>query len=242
MICCIPTKGRQNTKTYQLFEKKGIKTYHFIEPQDWESYNVPNKIMLPENDRGVGYVRNFILNWCKVKQEQICIMSDDDINSFGYVSNGKCIQSDASIFYDMLPIINKMPFEMYGMSFRQFAWSEKRKYSINSKPITGVVVLKTNKLNWEYPNIFKEDLIFQFETIRNGHGTLKFNHFFFNCPAVGTNKGGCFDGYQNKEDVYAAKKILQKYYGFVKIVKKKKTIDVKWDFKKWAIHHQKDVR
>jgi hypothetical protein len=71
---------------------------------------------------------------------------------------------------------------------------------------------------------------------------LKFNHFFFNCPAVGTNKGGCFDGYQNKEDVYAAKKILQKYYGFVKIVKKKKTIDVKWDFKKWAIHHQKDVR
>ncbi len=242
MICCIPTKGRPHTKTYLIFEEANIVTYHFIEPQDWGSYEVPNKVKLPANDMGVGYARNFILEWCRSQREDICIMSDDDINSFGYVANEKAVKSDASIFHEMLPVIQKTPFEMYGMSFRQFAWAEKTKYSINSKPITGVVIVKPRKLLWKYPSTFKEDLIFQFETIRNGYGALKFNHFFFNCPAVGTNQGGCYDGYQKKEDESAAKRIMQIYHGFVRIVKKPKRIDIRWDFKKWAKHHKRDVR
>ena len=45
MIVCIPTKGRPNTKTHLLYEKsKDVKVYHFIEPQDYEKYNVDNKI------------------------------------------------------------------------------------------------------------------------------------------------------------------------------------------------------
>lgn len=46
MICYIPTKGRLNTNTYKLFEKVGIDVYHFIEPQEVDKYNVPNKISI----------------------------------------------------------------------------------------------------------------------------------------------------------------------------------------------------
>ena len=46
MIVCIPTKERPQTKTYKLFEEAGITPYHFIEPQDYDSYDVPNKICI----------------------------------------------------------------------------------------------------------------------------------------------------------------------------------------------------
>lgn len=242
MIACIPTKGRPKTKTYKLFEDVGIKVFHFIEPQDIESYNVPNKISILENDKGVGYARNFILNYCRNNSIELCIMCDDDIDSFGEVVNGKTIKTDANVFFKMLPIIKKTPFELYGMSFRQFAWTEKIKYSINSKPITGIVIIKPQKINWNYNLTFKEDLIFQFETIKKGNGCLKFNHIFFNCPPVGTNKGGCYDGYKLRKDTEVINEICNKYVGFVNVVKKPKTYDIRWDFKKWASHHKRQVK
>lgn len=168
MIACIPTKGRPKTKTYKLFEDVGIKVFHFIEPQDIESYNVPNKISILENDKGVGYARNFILNYCRNNSIELCIMCDDDIDSFGEVVNGK--------------------------------------------------------------------------TIKKGNGCLKFNHIFFNCPPVGTNKGGCYDGYKLRKDTEVINEICNKYVGFVNVVKKPKTYDIRWDFKKWASHHKRQVK
>jgi len=46
MICFIPTKGRLKTKTYKLFQDVGIEVKHFIEPQEIEKYNVPNKVSI----------------------------------------------------------------------------------------------------------------------------------------------------------------------------------------------------
>ena len=56
MICYIPTKDRQKTATYKLFEKVDIPVLHFIEPKDYESYKVPNKINIGQNDKGISYV------------------------------------------------------------------------------------------------------------------------------------------------------------------------------------------
>jgi hypothetical protein len=242
MICFIPTKGRLNTKTYKLFEDVGINVFHFIEPQEIEQYQVPNKISILENNKGIGYVRNFMLNYAKEKNIHIFIMCDDDINSFGKVIDGKCVKTDASVFFEMLPIIEKMNFELYGMSFRQFAWSEKNKYSINSKVFTACTIIKPKKIKWKYPDNFKEDICFLFETIKNGNGIFKFNHYFFNCPPVGSNKGGCYEGYQNHNHINAIKIIIKKYNGFVEIVKKKNTHDLKWNFKKWALLHKKYIK
>ena len=50
MICFIPTKERYNTKTYILFQEVGIDVIHFIEPQDFDKYNVPNKVSILKNN------------------------------------------------------------------------------------------------------------------------------------------------------------------------------------------------
>ena len=65
MICYIPSKGRKDTKTYKLFLEAGIEVRHFIEPQEIELYNVPNKVSIEQNDQGIAYVRNYMLDYAK---------------------------------------------------------------------------------------------------------------------------------------------------------------------------------
>ena len=62
MIVCIPSRKRPDTKTWKLFADAGYEVYHFLEPQDFTDYDVPNKINIGENNKGLMYVRNFKLD------------------------------------------------------------------------------------------------------------------------------------------------------------------------------------
>jgi hypothetical protein len=241
MIVCIPSKGRPNSKTDILYQKAGYKVYYFVEPQDFEYYNKENKINIGQNDKGIGFVRQFIIDWCKINNHKWILMSDDDIDSFGYVENNKCIKTDAGIFTDILNKAKKLPFVLYGMSFRQFAWSEKNKYSINTKVFTAVTLINIDKVKWKYIDYFKEDIAFLFDSIRYSDGGMKFNHYWFNTPAVGTNVGGCYDGYKNKKDIESFNYILNEYKGFTSIIKKKNRLDIKWDVKSYATKYKRNI-
>ena len=94
MICFIPTKGRLNTKTYKLFQDVGIKVKHFIEPQEIDKYDVPNKVSILENNKGIAYVRNFMLNYARKNNYDWVLICDDDVTAFG-IYNGKTIKKDA---------------------------------------------------------------------------------------------------------------------------------------------------
>ena len=108
MICFIPTKGRFKTKTYRLFQEVGIEVKHFIEPQEIEKYKVPNKASILENDKGIGYVRNFMLNYARENNYDWVLICDDDVTSFG-IYNGKTIKQDASIWFNILEKAKKLP-------------------------------------------------------------------------------------------------------------------------------------
>jgi hypothetical protein len=149
MICFIPTKGRLNTKTYKLFESVGIKVYHFIEPQEIEKYQVPNKISIKENDKGIGYVRNFMLEFARYNNFDWVLICDDDVTSFG-IYNGKTVKQDASIWFDILEKANKLPFELIGINYTQHAWHEKTKYSINKKFAEVCILMNVSKIKWNY--------------------------------------------------------------------------------------------
>ena len=84
LVCFIPTKSRINTSTYKLFELAGIKVYHFIEPAEFNSYQVPNKVNIEKNDKGITYVRNFMLSYAKNMNLEWVIFCDDDVKNFGY--------------------------------------------------------------------------------------------------------------------------------------------------------------
>lgn len=243
MICFIPTKGRLNTKTYKLFEQVGIEVKHFIEPQEIDKYQVPNKVSILENNKGIAYVRNFMLNYARKNNYEWIIMCDDDIDHFGIYDNAN-IKKDASIWFNILDKAKKLPFELIGINYRQLAWTEKKTYSINKKFAEVCVLMNVSKIKWNYRSEFnlKEDRDFALQTIKYGNGILRFNKYFYNCPDVGTNIGGLQDEYKQKKDEDSAKKMCREWHPFVTLKKKGDRIDIKTDLKSLSIHYKKQVK
>ena len=243
MICYIPTKGRISTKTYKLFEDVGIKVLHFIEPQEIDKYQVPNKISILKNDGGIGYVRNFMLNYARENNHEWIIICDDDVTSFG-IYNGKTIKKDASIWIDIYNKASKLPFELIGINYTQHAWHEKTSYSINKKFAEVCILVNVPKIKWNYRPEFnlKEDRDFALQTIKNGNGILRFNHYWFSCPDVGSNSGGLQDEYKSKKDEESAKKMCMEWNPFVTLKKKGERIDMKTYIKGLASHYKKQIK
>jgi len=241
MICYIPSKQRTQTTTYKLFEEAGIEVLHFIEPQEYDLYDVPNKVDIQKNDMGISYVRNFMLKHAKKNNHDWVIFCDDDVKGFG-IYNGKTVKKDANIWHDILDKAKKLPFELIGINYVQHAWHEKKSYSINKKYVEVCVLMNVSKIKWDYVEGMKQDRQFCFETIRNGYGVLKFNHLWFSCPDVGTNKGGLYDEYKNGSDNRAAERLVQTYYPYAKLVKKKGRIEAKLNLKDFAKSLNKIVK
>jgi len=242
MICFIPSKGRPSTKTYKLFEEVGIKVFHFIEPQELDVYDVPNKISIQENNQGIGYVRNFMLDYAKKTNQEWVLICDDDVTTFG-LYNGKTVKKNAGIWFDILEKAKKLPFELIGINYTQHAWHEKTSYSVNRKFAEVCVLMNVSKIKWKYRPEFnmKEDRDFALQTIKHGHGILRFNHYWFSCPDVGTNTGGLQDHYKAKKDEAAAKKMVYEWHPFVTLKKKGDRVDMKTDIKALALHFKKHV-
>lgn len=243
MICFIPTKSRPTTKTYKLFEQVGIDVRHFIEPQEMDNYKVPNKVSILENNKGIGYVRNFMLDYAKKNNYEWVIVCDDDVTAFG-LYNGKTVKKDASIWFDILDKAKQLPFELIGINYTQHAWHEKTNYSINKKFAEVCVLMNVKKIDWSYRPEFnlKEDRDFALQTIKNGNGILRFNKYWFACPDVGSNGGGLHDMYKAKKDEESAKKMCHEWRPFVTLRKKGERVDMKTDIKGLASYYKKIVK
>jgi len=243
MICFIPTKGRTTTKTYKLFEQVGIEVRHFIEPQEIDKYNVPNKVSIQENNKGIGYVRNFMLEYARTNNLEWVLVCDDDVTAFG-IYNGKTVKKDASIWFEILDKAKKLPFEMIGINYTQHAWHEKTNYSVNKKFAEVCVLMNVKNIHWNYRPQFnlKEDRDFALQTIKNGNGILRFNRSWFACPDVGSNAGGLQDLYKAKKDEESAKKMCSEWNPFVTLKRKGERLDMKTDIKALATYYKKIVK
>mgnify|MGYP003638829907 CR=1 FL=1 len=244
MICCIASKGRPDTKTYELFKTAGIETYHFVEPQDVASYaSRPNVIDIKCNGRGLAYVRNFILDWSRRQCNQWVVMCDDDVSSFGFY-DGKNRKIGAEIWHEIFQRTKGLPFEIIGINYRQHAWHEKTKTSINKKFADVCVLLDSNNLTWRFDESFKmkADRDFVMQTIKNGFGTIRFNKYFHESPEVGTNNGGLHENYAAKCDTQWAIKLVEKWHPYAKLTKKAGRVDAKIDIAAFARAHKKAVK
>jgi len=241
MIVCIPSKGRPETSTYKLFEDLGYEVYHFVEPQELEAYKeAPNVIDIGNDDKGVTYVRNFMLDWCKKKKIDWAWFCDDDVIGFG-IYNGKTVRKGAEVLQKVEKKAMQLPFEVVGLSYVQYAWTEKKSYNINSKFAEVCALMHVSAIDWRYNEDTKEDRDFAMQTIQNGHGILRFNHVWFSCPNVGSNEGGLHDWYADKKDHDAAKKMALSWSPWVTLKQKGDRLDIKTDIKGFAKHCMRKV-
>lgn len=244
LICFIPSKGRPTTKTHLLFEEVGIKVLHFVEPQELKAYSKKdNVVSIEQNDQGIGYVRNFMLQYARDNNHDWVIICDDDVNGFG-VHKKKTEKTGAVIWKEIHEKAKSLPFELIGINYVQHAWHEKKAYSINSKFVEVCVLMNVKKIKWNYRPEFnlKEDRDFALNTVKKGSGILKFNKYWLSCPDVGTNKGGLQSEYQAKNDEISAYKMIQEWSGYAKIIDKKGRVDVRLNIKKLAEDYKKQIR
>lgn len=244
MIAYIPTKGRYNTSTYKLFQEAGIQFLHFIEPNEVDKYNVPNKVDIQNNDQGIAYVRNFMLKYAKQNGHDWIIMCDDDVSDFGYAKNNKCITHNATIWHEVKKRAERLPFNIYGLNYRQHAWHEKHEYRINTSFVEVCVLINVQSIKWKYRSEYnmKEDRDFILQSIKYGQGCVKFLKLFYNCPGVGSNAGGLNDDYKKKKDELSAKKMMMEWHPYATINDKNGRVDVKVDIKSLAKYYNKTIK
>lgn len=236
MIVCIPTKGRPNTATYKLFEASGVEFYHFVEPQELSAYDVPNKIDIGANDKGVTYVRNFITNWARANGHRYISAVDDDITEFGRAKNNKAVKwPNADALLQVFDFFERGYWAVGGINQRQFAWSEKKNYRINNGKVNGVNMLDTKRCTWDYAQIGKEDRDHLMQCLDNRENFIYFPKTFYTCPPVGTNAGGLHEYYASGKDEAAAHELCQRWGKYAKIVNQFGRVDVRLDYKQKAL-------
>lgn len=241
MIIVIATKARPFTKSYKHYEKFNIPVYHFVEPQDEDSYRsakVPGIVVLPENNRGLWYVRNFILEWARDNNHDWIWMNDDDIKNFGIASKGKTITQTAQVLIDVFKAVEPHQYPGNGLNYCQHAWSycKRPRYFVNKRPPDVCSLYYVPAIRWEFKEEMntKVDRDFYMQCIQYGKGLIVSTHHWFACPDVGTNAGGLNAEYASKRDSDAAVVLRDAWAPYSELIKKGDRVDCKLKFGDYA--------
>lgn len=236
MIAYIPSKGRPKTKTFTLLQASGFTTYHFLEPQDYDLYDVPNKVNILQNDKGITYVRNFMLDHAVANGVQFALVCDDDINSFGEAKNKKAKNTpNADALLKPYKIFSAGQFALGGFNQRQFAWSETKPYKVNQGKVSSCFFVNLKRVSWRYKEGMKQDLDFIMQCLDNRQSFVYFCRVFYNMPAIGSNLGGLHELYKQNKDALWARKVASDWSDYAKLIQQYGRTDVRLDYKQKAI-------
>ena len=209
----IPTKGRlENEKTYSILKEIGLNPILVIEPQEIEKamslgYQF---IVLPANNMGITYSRNYILKEAKDMNFEYICMLDDDISQMGYIIEGKRVKDNKAF----LSALDKfLEFKTCGtMQYNQFAWCQPKSivYNRGLEVVWFLYMPQLQNVVIEEDTI--EDRDFSLDIIINHNvQTFRLNHLYFNVPSIGTNPGGIDSQTRGEKQSCWARKMQSKW-------------------------------
>lgn len=208
----IPTKGRADKqKTYKILTDLNLEPVLVIEPQEEKQYEKYTHILLPKNNQGIAYSRNYILDYSRRNNFDYVVMIDDDVNGF-YIkdSSGKLVKDNKGF----LTALNKfLSYKGYcGLEYHQFAWCQDCEFTYNrSVEVCLMIYVPDIPENIRFDSESKEDKDFAIQIIKSGRRTMKMNNISFSVPKIGTNTGGLNDWYKSQGDKKASEYMLRKW-------------------------------
>ena len=233
----VPSKNRPHTKIVERWAPAGITPLIFVEPQDAEAYEGLPIEVLPKNNQGLVYSRNYILNYARENGVEWFCMCDDDIENFSEVIGGRARTRDANIVLQVWSLAKKFNLGLTGLAYRQYGWSEKKPIRLNTKLPEVCVIIQTKRMTHNYrPDLeLKEDRDFAMNAIRNRAGVAVCSRYCIQVPNIGSNAGGLQDAYRNEEAyLQAVKNFVSHWPKYSKIVKRKGRYDLKIEPRKLA--------
>lgn len=191
----IPSKGRAG-RSKLLSENEGFNVV--VEPQEQHTYkmNHPshNIIVLPENNMGITYVRNFIKDTTEGLEIARYWILDDDIQAFYYRAGNKMVKCD---IYEALAgaesQFEKEKTDLGALEYQQIAWSAGNK-NIITNGYCDVCVYVSNVasegIRYSPEVEGKEDRDFAMQFIKEGLKVHRTTLYAFSAPKNGSNAGG----------------------------------------------------
>lgn len=235
----IPSKGRPKCPTARLVKKAII----VVEPQDYESYkaNFPDHEfwVLSENDKGLSNTRNTILELGRQAGHKWIWMLDDDIKHFvTYAQGSSSNVSWETISGNLDPYLESRPeIGQAAIEYSQLAWNQvgdkKCEYGYCDVAVA-INIEATRDLSYRPYVVLKEDRDFTLQILRKGFKTVRFVKYAFIAPKNGSNRGGLYDLYHQKDRELLAVQRMMELWGpdICKLhVKKDGRTDVKINWK-----------
>ncbi len=233
----IPSKGRAGkTKTDKLLRQAGLSYCFVVEPQDLKAYAATGSfhMVLPQNDMGITFARQWILDHVRKQGYKRFWMLDDDIECFGEVVRGKTVTSDASVLlkaFEQLQTYGSA--SLYALELRQFAWSAKE---VQRDKIAMQCIMfdmqYCQNLEYDLRLKIREDYDLSFQAIFKGKGVLKSGKYYYGISDMKSQKGGMENWYNEITETHETLKLCKKWPGLVEPLKKKDRIDVKINWNK----------
>lgn len=198
----IATKGRAGTaKVLPLLD--GCNFTLVVEPQDHHAYASAypgvSMVALPENNRGIAFARQWILERARSEGLPWFWMMDDDVTGFFRVESGKCVRYAAKevLLAAEMQICRTAWVALGALEYQQYAWSQKKDRVMDSYCDVAVLInTRLTKLS-KYRDGVKEDRDFVLQNLANGFSSMRTSHLAFSAPKNGTNKGGLHDAYKS---------------------------------------------
>lgn len=193
----VPSKGRSSSsKLLNLAYQQNEKIIVVVEPQEQAAYKSAfpkfEILVLPENNKGITYVRNFIKNYTESQGVPVYWQLDDDISSLYYREGTKMIKTGLNVLGEAQQQFAANGISLGALEYQQFAWSATKEMVSNSFCDTCVYVENTSTHGMRYREYVegKEDRDFAMQVIKAGLKTGRTTLYAFASPPNGSNAGG----------------------------------------------------
>jgi hypothetical protein len=190
----VPSKGRAGkSTTARLLEEAGVKFYMVVEPQEASAYNAwyDRVLTLPENDKGIAFSRNWILDWAQVHYHQYAWQLDDDLKSLMHRSHSGSPKVDVAVGLGYLEDVIRPYWNIGGACFRNAAFAytflDKPSVTLNSM-VYGFELLRTDACRFR-----ETDMDYSLQLLTEGWVTVTSNRIVQTTPAQSKTGGHAAD-------------------------------------------------
>lgn len=217
-VCC-PSYKRPKVKTLNYLPFCRV----YVDEGEYEDYvkvnpEGANIISVPKGIQGnLCRIRNYILEQ-ELKENDVCLIIDDDLKGIFYFEKKKRIKVEAEDFMDFLTKYSIQAQEIgakfWGININQDYQCYREYTPFSTRSYIGgpfQCFLKGNECKYDENLPLKEDYDMTLQQLNKYRVVLRINKFHYECEQS-TNAGGCAT-YRNIEREKEQLKLLQKKWG-----------------------------
>lgn len=244
----VPSRGRPQSSTLRLLRRCGVPHFAVVEPFELEKYqeaacvacdecdeemsSYSEWVVLPQNDQGIAYVRNFVKSHATaISPSSWYWMLDDDILATFIFENGKSVKTPiGEVLVQAQRVISRFG-QLVGqgaLEYNQLAWCAKQDHAIGYCDVAVCIhTERTRELCYRQQVELKEDRDFTLQVLHQGLLSIRATRCAFAAPKNGSNKGGLYEVYRAHREEQASRRMEALWPGVCSFHHKKGRPDVK---------------